>query len=95
MKHLQHIEYKTQITRYPTEEGMSLEEQMRALLDNEPIDTETAPLIYTARDEGVKAEYDIRTDRFELALDAIESYQKSVIAKRTEIIQNKEQNKTE
>ena len=41
----------------------------RILQDKEPI-TDTAPIIYTAKEEGVLPAYNIRTDRFDVAMDA-------------------------
>lgn len=74
---------KTCITRIPTEQGESIEEMVRrATENNEPISA-TAPMIYTEEADGVRPEYDIRTDRNELALEAIDKYQKSQIAKGT------------
>nr|DAQ38322.1 MAG TPA: hypothetical protein [Microviridae sp.] len=43
----------------------------RMTQNNEPIG-ENAPLIYTARKDGVIAAYDIRTDKWDIALDAME-----------------------
>lgn len=72
---------KTCITRVPTEQGESIEEMVRrATENNEPI-AATAPMIYTEEADGVRPEFDIRTDRNELALEAVDKYQKSQIAK--------------
>lgn len=82
--------YKTQIKVTPKDLGESIEEMVRRITaNNEPIDA-TAPMIYTEKAEEVMPEYDIRTDRQELALDAIEKVQKSEIMRR----QNAEQNNT-
>ena len=43
----------------------------RMTQNNEPIG-DSAPLIYTPRKEGVIAAYDIRTDKWDIALDAME-----------------------
>ena len=39
--------------------------------NNEPIG-DSAPLIYTPREDGVIAAYDIRTDKWDIALEAME-----------------------
>lgn len=39
------------------------------LESGEPI-TDTAPIIYTAKEDGVLPAYNIRTDRFDIAMDA-------------------------
>lgn len=43
----------------------------RMTQNNEPIG-DSAPLIYTPRKDGVVAAYDIRTDKWDIALDAME-----------------------
>lgn len=51
--------------------GETLEQKIeRIVTTKEPIN-ETAPLIYTERKDGVQPQYDIRTDRFEIALEAM------------------------
>lgn len=51
-------------------EGESIETKCaRILQDKEPI-TDTAPIIYTAKEDGVLPAYNIRTDRFDIAMDA-------------------------
>lgn len=70
-----------QIKRTCDTEGLSLEEQLRqATANNTPIDAR-APMIYTEKKDGVLPQYDPRTDRYDLALDAIEKVQKAEIAK--------------
>ena len=77
MKHTYLGYQPTQIVRMPEEEGLSLEEQIReALAGNEPIEA-NAPMIYTDRADEVQPEYDIRTDRFDLALEATDKFSKS------------------
>lgn len=47
-------------------------QKLRRIVENkEPIKNE-APTIYTPKSEGVMPEYDIRTDRFEVAREALE-----------------------
>lgn len=69
-----------------TKEGESLETKIERMVNNkEPIKNE-APLIYTDRKDGVQPDYDIRTDRFEVAIDAMDKISKSNIAKREQRI---------
>ena len=64
--------------------GETIEQKVNKILtQNEPI-TDGAQLNYTERKDGVKAEFDIRTDRFEHAIDAMERVTKSHLAKREE-----------
>lgn len=58
-------------------EGERLELKIdRMTQNNEPIG-DSAPLIYTARKDGVIAAYDIRTDKWDIALDAMEKVNKT------------------
>lgn len=53
-------------------EGERLELKIdRMTQNNEPIG-DSAPLIYTPRKDGVIAAYDIRTDKWDIALNAME-----------------------
>lgn len=74
-------EIKPQIKVHIMESGESIEEMIRrCVANNEPIGAE-APMEYTEKAKGVYPEHDIRTDKQELALDAIDKFQKSEIAK--------------
>lgn len=53
-------------------DGVSIEKRLQKIMQvGEPI-TDGAPLIYTERKDGVQPQYDIRTDRFETALNAVD-----------------------
>lgn len=83
--------YKTKIERNPKEYGESIEEKMRrVMLAGEPIE-DGAPLIYTEFKDGVQPQYDIRTDRWDVALDAMDKVNKSQIAQRDNLIAKKEE----
>ena len=63
-------------------EGETIEEKMRRVVNNnEPI-TDGAPLVYTDRKDGVLPQYDIRTDRWDVAIDAMDKVTKTETAKR-------------
>lgn len=65
-----------------TLEGQSLEEMLRKMVaGKEPIQA-TAKIGYSERKDGVRAEYDIRTDRFELAMMASDKVHASQYAAR-------------
>ncbi|NLE03777.1 MAG: hypothetical protein GX638_03105 [Crenarchaeota archaeon] len=67
-------------------EGECIENKVnRILINKEPI-TDGAPLIYTKRQDGVLPGYDIRTDRFEVAIEAMDKVSKSKLTKRMEYI---------
>lgn len=55
----------------------------RVTQSNEPIEN-VAPMLYTERKDGVLPETDIRTDRFEVAQEAMGKVEKSIKAKREE-----------
>lgn len=61
----------------------------RILNNKEPI-KDGAPLIYTERKDGVLPGYDIRTDRFDIAIDAMDKVSKTHIAKRMERLKENE-----
>lgn len=55
--------------------------KLRKIMENnEPID-EVAPIIYTDKKNGVMKEYDIRTDRFDVALEAMGLIRSEELAK--------------
>ena len=69
-------------------EGETIEKKVaRITLTNEPI-TDTAPIIYTEKKDGVLPAYNIRTDRFDLAIDAMDKIEKERIAKKNQITHN-------
>lgn len=80
------------ITCTKEEEGISIEEKCRKMVEtNEPI-TDGAPMIYTERDDGVTPSADIRTDRWEVAQSAMDKVNKTNIAKRKEASKKSEPN---
>lgn len=64
------------------------EVKLRKIISGESSNMEDGvfPTIYTEKKDGVQPEYDIRTDRFEVALDAIDKINKSAA---NEIAKNK------
>lgn len=65
-------------------EGESIEAKVRRImLNNEPI-TDGAPTVYTERSDGILEATDVRTDRFEIAINAHDRISSEKIAKREE-----------
>lgn len=65
-----------------------LEKKIEKLVSNkEPIGKDV-PLRYTERKDGIIKDYDVRTDRFEVARDAMEKVHKTNIAKRDSKVVN-------
>lgn len=62
-------------------EGETIETKVERIVQNrEPI-TDGAPLVYTDKKLGVQAGYDVRTDRFEYAVEAMDKVHKDKVAK--------------
>lgn len=53
-------------------EGERIEEKIMRITNNKEPISDGAPIVYTERNEGVKPEYDIRTDRWEIATEAMD-----------------------
>ena len=74
-------------------QGETIEQKLeRIVQQKEPI-KDGAPLVFTERKMGVMPEYNIRTDRFEVAIDAMSAVQKSTIAKREAAMKAEEEAK--
>ena len=73
------------ITNYEFQDGESLENKVRRITENnEPI-TDGAPTIYANREDGVLPAYNIRTDRWEVAQQAMDAINQANLAKSTNI----------
>ena len=73
---------KTTISYNETVEGETIENKVRRILENKEPIKDGAPLIYTERKNGVMPEYNVKTDRFEVAVIAMDAVAKSHLAKR-------------
>lgn len=70
--------------------GQSIERYAeQASVSNQPIEG-GAPEIFTDRKDGVVAEFNIRTDRFEIAQKAMDKANGSITAKRQEILNQRD-----
>lgn len=72
-------------------EGETIEDKVDGIVNNGESLEEGADLIYTERKEGVLPEHNIRTDRFELAVEATDYADKTHKAKREERHKPKEE----
>lgn len=63
-------------------QGETIEQKVERILDNKEPIKDGAPLVYTDRKDGVMPGYNIRTDRWEVAVDAMDKVAKNVTAKR-------------
>lgn len=74
-------------------EGQSIERMVeQAETSKQPIQA-TSPTLYTPRKDGVRAETNIRTDRWDLALKAMDKVTGSYRATRQEFIKSQKENK--
>jgi hypothetical protein len=81
-------------TNYEYQIGESIENKVRRITENnEPI-TDGAPIIYTNRDDGVLPAYNIRTDRWDIAQQAMDAVNQANLAKSKNYgkIEQQEQN---
>lgn len=70
-------------------QGETLENKIeRMIAGKEPI-TNGAPIIYTERKDGVNPAHDIRTDRFEVAIEAQDARARSTQARREALAKGK------
>jgi hypothetical protein len=63
-------------------QGERIEQKIQRIVNNKEPITDGAPIIYTERKEGVQPQYNIKTDRWEIALDAMTTVSKTQTAKR-------------
>lgn len=80
---------KTSLKINESYQGERIEEKIHRIVNNKEPITDGAPLIYTDRKDGILPDYDIRTDRFEVAIEAHDKIQKSHIAKREQTLAEK------
>lgn len=78
------VKYTKDMSAVETVEGEIIEKKIQRIMDEKsPID-DSAPIIYTERKNGINPAHDVRTDRFDLALEAMEIETKKRIAANEE-----------
>lgn len=78
---------KSTIVVNESQEGETIEMKIeRITVNKEPI-KDGAPITYTERREGVKPEFNIKTDRFEMAIEAADKIKKTTTARRKKIME--------
>ena len=76
---------KTTLVVNESTEGETLEMKIDRFINNrEPITDNGSNIIYMERKEGVNAAYNIKTDRFDVALNAMDKISRSIEARRDE-----------
>lgn len=59
------------------QEGETIETKVARITQNKEPITDSAPIIFTEKKDGVLPAYNIRTDRFDIALEAMDKIGKS------------------
>lgn len=78
------LKHTTTMAPVETVEGETIEEKVQRVVENkEPIE-DGAPIIYTERKDGVIPAYDIRADKWDIALNAMDQVNKAWGAKNME-----------
>jgi len=87
---------RSKLTGIKSYEAETLEEKVRRILTNKEPIKDGAAIIYTDRKDGVRPSYNIRSDRFDIAIDAMDKVTRSKIAKREErgrVVEMEDKNK--
>lgn len=74
----------------PTYEGEAIEKKVRRVVENKEPITDGAPIVYTEKKDGVLPQFNIRTDKWDIALDAMDKVQASRIAKSKQYMEQLE-----
>lgn len=61
--------------------GESIEKKCARIVENKEPISDGAPMVYTEKKDGVQPQYDIRTDKWEIAQNAMDTVNKAKIAK--------------
>lgn len=73
---------KTSIRCNESYQGERIEEKVERIVSNKEPIKDGAPLVYTERKDGVNPAYDIRTDRWDVATEAMDKVAAAKLAKR-------------
>lgn len=86
---------KTTLDINTSYKGETIEQKIERIVNNKEPISDGAPVIYTERKDGVLPEYDIRTDRWDVAIDAMDKVSKTHRARREDRIKSKEEKEAE
>lgn len=76
---------RTSIRRWVVTDGERMEEKIKRITTNKEPIKDRAPQIFTERKDGVKPEYNIRTDRSEIAVEAMSNIARQNEKRRMDI----------
>lgn len=89
---------RSQLKSVEITEGEPIEHKIERVVSNKEPITDGAPSIFTERKDGVVSAYNIRTDRWEVATEAMDKVSGSIQAKRDakgKVSKPKEESKSE
>lgn len=72
-----YVSKRSSLKRNDTKIGYSIEQEIRKKMEGEEIEMGQKPTIYTKREEGVIPIYNIRTDKWEVAQEAMDAVEGS------------------
>lgn len=78
------VKSKSQLKSVEVYEGETIETKVSRIINEKAPIEDGAPIIFTERTDGVLPSYNIRTDRWDVAIDAMDKVNKAKIAKREE-----------
>ncbi len=81
--------FRSRLTSAEVVEGETIEMKIERITQNKEPIKDGAPEIFTERKDGVISAYNIRTDRWEIAADAMDAVSRSVAAKRDAKVKGK------
>ncbi|UPW41693.1 hypothetical protein [Peromfec virus RodF8_19] len=74
--------FRNAIKSVETYEGETIEQKVARITQNKEPIKDGAPLIYNERKDGVQPAYNVRTDRWDIAIEAMNKVTMANIAKR-------------
>lgn len=74
--------HKTTLTSVDKTEGETIETKVERIVNNGEKIKDGAPIIFTEKKEGVISAYNIRTDTWEIAAEAMDAVHRSELAKK-------------
>ena len=70
-------------------EGERIEDKVERIVNNKEPIRDASPIIYTEKKDGVLPAYNVRTDRWEIATEAMDKIHRSKLASKDGVIQMK------
>lgn len=76
-------------------DGETIEMKVARVVENKEPISDGAPIVFTEKKDGVLPQYNIRTDRWDVALNAMDKVNASKIAKSKQMAETKPEQNTE